>query len=154
MTWKWAQVMFSWPRLCQASSSPRVKRTGTESIDTLSALLCSGVVWVRGQVHQLSFSEPIGCWVYWHAHHTELQLITALSLTYTLSKSLGHTHSSLIVSWQRIYNSLTVTTTTATITAHTKSSFHRLTFDKLNSWVILQSSSNYQLWNFQPNSLL
>jgi hypothetical protein len=37
---------------------------------------------------------------------------TALSLIYTLYKSLGHAKSSqysLIVSWQRIYNSLTVT---------------------------------------------
>jgi hypothetical protein len=37
---------------------------------------------------------------------------TALSLIYTLSKQLGHaksSHSSLVVSWQRIYNSLTVT---------------------------------------------
>jgi hypothetical protein len=37
---------------------------------------------------------------------------TALSLSYTLSSSPLHTHygsqSSLVVSWQRIYNSLTV----------------------------------------------
>jgi hypothetical protein len=38
---------------------------------------------------------------------------TALSLIYTLYKSLGHaksSQSSLVVSWQRIHNSLTVTT--------------------------------------------
>jgi hypothetical protein len=38
---------------------------------------------------------------------------TALSLIYTLSSSLLHTHygsqSSLVVSWQRIYKSLTIT---------------------------------------------
>jgi hypothetical protein len=49
---------------------------------------------------------------------------TALSLIYTFYSSPLHTHkcsqSSLVVSWQRIYNSLTVTA------AHTKSSFHIL----------------------------
>jgi hypothetical protein len=50
---------------------------------------------------------------------------TALSLIYTLYSSPLHTHkgsqSSLLVSWQQIYNSLTVTT------AHIKSSPRRLT---------------------------
>jgi hypothetical protein len=47
----------------------------------------------------------------------------ALSLIYTLYKSLGHaksSQSSLVVSWQRIYNSLTVTA------AYIKSSLHSL----------------------------
>jgi hypothetical protein len=47
-----------------------------------------------------------------YTHHSELQAITALSLIYTLHSSPLHTHkdsqSSLVVSWQRIYNSLTV----------------------------------------------
>jgi hypothetical protein len=47
---------------------------------------------------------------------------TALSLIYTLYSSPLHTHkrsqSSLVVSWQRIVNSLTVTA------AHVKSPFH------------------------------
>jgi hypothetical protein len=48
---------------------------------------------------------------------------TALSLIYILYKSLGHakySQSSLVVSRQRIYNNLTITT------AHMKSSFHCL----------------------------
>jgi hypothetical protein len=59
----------------------------------------------------------------------------ALSLIYPLPKSLGHTtssQSSLVVSWQRICNSLTVTTT------HIKSYFRRLT--SLHSFVHLQFS--------------
>jgi hypothetical protein len=59
-----------------------------------------------------------------YTHHSELQVITALSLIYTLYGSPLHTQSgsqsSLVVSWQRIYNSLIVTA------AHMKSSFHSL----------------------------
>jgi hypothetical protein len=63
------------------------------------------------------------------------QLITAsntsLSLIYTLYSSLLHTRqgsqSSLVVSWQRIYNSVTVTT------AHIKHSNHTLTFNNSSS---------------------
>jgi hypothetical protein len=57
-----------------------------------------------------------------YTDNSELQAITALSLNYTLYSSPLHTHycsqSSLVVSWQRIYNSLTVTA------AHIKSSWH------------------------------
>jgi hypothetical protein len=52
------------------------------------------------------------------------QSIIALALIYPLHKSPGHaksSQSSLVVSWQRIYSSLTVTT------AHIKSCFRRLT---------------------------
>jgi hypothetical protein len=52
------------------------------------------------------------------------QSIIALPLIYPLHKPLGHAKSSqslLVVSWQRVYNSLTVTT------AYIKSSFRRLT---------------------------
>jgi hypothetical protein len=54
------------------------------------------------------------------------------SLLYSLHKSLGDaksSQSSLVVSWQRIYNSLTVTT------AHIKSSFHRLTSNWQLNWI-------------------
>jgi hypothetical protein len=47
-----------------------------------------------------------------YTHHSELHVITALVLISTLYKSLGHaksSQSSLVVSWQRIYISLTVT---------------------------------------------
>jgi hypothetical protein len=51
--------------------------------------------------------------IYWHLMHSLLTTsITALSLIYTLYKSLGDlkfSQSSLVVSWQRMYNSLTVT---------------------------------------------
>jgi hypothetical protein len=55
--------------------------------------------------------------------YTELGTIsnTALSLIYTLYKSLGHaksSQSSLVVSWQQIYNSLSL--------QHTRKSFHRI----------------------------
>jgi hypothetical protein len=57
-------------------------------------------------------------------HHSELLAITELSLIYTVYSSPLHTpqcsQSSLFVSWQRIYNSLTVTA------AHIKSSFHSI----------------------------
>jgi hypothetical protein len=56
-----------------------------------------------------------------YPHHWELQLIIALSLIYTLYSSPLQTHScsqsSLVVSWQRIYKSLTLTA------AHIKSFF-------------------------------
>jgi hypothetical protein len=47
----------------------------------------------------------------------------ALSLIYTLYKSLGHakcSQTSLVVSWQRIYNSLTVTTALLSLTNNTQ----------------------------------
>jgi hypothetical protein len=47
-------------------------------------------------------------WIYWHLIYLTTSN-TALSLIYTLYKSLGHakpSQSSLVVSWQRIYNSL------------------------------------------------
>jgi hypothetical protein len=56
--------------------------------------------------------------------HSELQIITALSLMYTIYRSLEYaksSQSSLAVSWQRIYNSLTVAA------AHINSSLHSLT---------------------------
>jgi hypothetical protein len=56
-----------------------------------------------------------GVWIGWldlstpYIHHSELQVITALSLIYS---SRLHTpqcsQSSLVISWQRIYNSITV----------------------------------------------
>jgi hypothetical protein len=49
-----------------------------------------------------------------YTHHSELQVITALQLIYTLYNSPLHIHqgsqSSLVVSWQRVHNSLTVPT--------------------------------------------
>jgi hypothetical protein len=64
---------------------------------------------------------------------------TALSLMYTFYKSLGHTkssHSSVIVSRQRMYNSLTITA------AHMKSPLHSLTpFLPF----LLSYSANFQL---------
>jgi hypothetical protein len=62
-------------------------------------------------------------WIYCTStYHSELHVITELSLIHTLYILQLHTHwgsqSSLGVSWQRIYNSLTVTT------AHMKSSLH------------------------------
>jgi hypothetical protein len=76
-------------------------------------------------------------WIYWNFFYnlSESQTIIALSLIYPLHKSLGHaksSQSSLVVSWQRIYSSLTVTAT------HIKSSFRRLT--PLHSVVLLQFS--------------
>jgi hypothetical protein len=60
-----------------------------------------------------------------YTYHSELQEITALPLIYTLYSSTLRTHygsqSSLVVSWQRIYNGLTVTA------AHTESYVHSLT---------------------------
>jgi hypothetical protein len=59
----------------------------------------------------------------------------ALPLICPLHESLGHTkscQSSLVVSWQRICNSLTVTT------AHTKSSLHKLTFVGQMNWTQCQ----------------
>jgi hypothetical protein len=66
-------------------------------------------------------------------NHSQSQSIIALSLIYRLHKLLGHakpSQSSLVVSWEGIYNSLTVTS------PHIKSSFshanpslHRLTFN-------------------------
>jgi hypothetical protein len=44
-----------------------------------------------------------------YTHNSELYVIRALSLIYTLYSSPLHTQSSLVVSWQRIYHSLTVT---------------------------------------------
>jgi hypothetical protein len=59
-----------------------------------------------------------GFWIGWldlltpYTHNSELQAITALSLIYTLQSSPLHTHwgsqSSLVVSWQRIYSSLSL----------------------------------------------
>jgi hypothetical protein len=69
------------------------------------------------------------------------QSIIAPPLIYPLHKSLGHTkssQSSLVVSWQRIYNSLIVTK------AHIKSSFRRLT--SLYSVILLQFSFSYSDW--------
>jgi hypothetical protein len=46
-----------------------------------------------------------------YRHHSEIHVITTLPLIYTLYSSLGHTkssRSSLVVSWQRIYNSLSL----------------------------------------------
>jgi hypothetical protein len=65
-------------------------------------------------------------------HHTELHVITALSLISTFYISLAHTkpsQSSLVVSWQRTYNSLTVTThfKCQCTTAHMKFSLHNCT---------------------------
>jgi hypothetical protein len=54
-------------------------------------------------------------WIYCtsYIHNSSLQVITVLSLIYTLYSSPLHTdyvsQSSLVVSWQRIHNSLTVT---------------------------------------------
>jgi hypothetical protein len=56
-----------------------------------------------------------------YTHHLDLQVITVAPLISTIYSLLGHiesSQSSLVVSWQQIYNSLTVTT------AHIKSSFH------------------------------
>jgi hypothetical protein len=69
------------------------------------------------------------------------QSIIALSLIYPLHKSLGHaksSQSSLVVFWQQICNSLTVTT------AHIKSSFQRPT--PLYSFVLLQFLFSFYHW--------
>jgi hypothetical protein len=63
-----------------------------------------------------------------------------LSLIYRLHKSLGHTkssQSSLVASWQRIYNSLTVTA------AYIKSSLHRLTFNWQLNWTDFDWTVSY-----------
>jgi hypothetical protein len=66
-----------------------------------------------------------GIWIGWldllntYTHNSELQAVTAIWLIYALYKSLGQaksSQSSLVVSWQRIYNILTVTT--ANISLH------------------------------------
>jgi hypothetical protein len=68
----------------------------------------------------------------------------------TLNKSLGHaksSQSSLVVSWQRIYNSPTVTR------AHIKSSFHSRT-SKSSERSRFLSHLSYRLRNSRSNSLL
>jgi hypothetical protein len=90
-----------------------------------------------------SYSENITC--LWSSFRLDLltlylqSLLTAINYSdisiYPLHKSLGHaksSQSSLVVSWQRIYSSLTVTT------AHIKS-FRRLT--PLYSFVLLCTNS-------------
>jgi hypothetical protein len=69
---------------------------------------------------------------------------TALSLIYTLYKSLGHAKSSqfsLVVSWQRIYNSLTVTA------AH-----YEVFFAQPNSFLAICSQLFCQLETFNAYS--
>jgi hypothetical protein len=68
-------------------------------------------------------------------NHSKSQ-ITALSLIYPLHKLLGHANSSqssVVVAWQRIYNSFTVTT------AYIMSSLHRQVFSWLN-WTTTELS--------------
>jgi hypothetical protein len=70
------------------------------------------------------------------------QSIIMLLLIYLLHKSLGYTkssQSSLVISWQRIYNSLTVTT------AHARSSFHMLSL-LLTGWLLTDNwTSDFRL---------
>jgi hypothetical protein len=73
-------------------------------------------------------------------HHTELRVITALTLISALYKSLGQaksSQSSLVVSWQRIYNNLTVTT------AHTMLCFHSRTSNSQLLTISLPSLFSY-----------
>jgi hypothetical protein len=78
---------------------------------------------------------------------------TALFLIYTLYSSPLHTlygsQSSLVVSWQRIYNSLIVTTAyiksphhSWTYKSHAKSSLHRLTFNLSHFRLLSQGTSS------------
>jgi hypothetical protein len=69
-------------------------------------------VWVVSATCKTGFG--VDDWIYWHlVHSTGTTGNTAISLIYTLHSSPLHTHSdslfSLILSRQRIYNSLTVT---------------------------------------------
>jgi hypothetical protein len=71
-----------------------------------------------------------GFWIGWfdlltpYTQHSELQAITALSLFSALHSSLQQTHygsqSSLVVSWQRIYNTVVIPV------SHMKFSLHSL----------------------------
>jgi hypothetical protein len=78
-------------------------------------------------------------WIYWplYTHNSGLQAITVLSLIYTLYSSPLPTHhgsqSSLVVSWQRIYNSLSLQIT------------HVVFFSQLNSFlaIILQLPTQF-----------
>jgi hypothetical protein len=82
-----------------------------------------------------------GVWIGWLdllTHHSELHVITALSFIYTRYKSLGYfksSQSSLVVSWQRIYNSRTVTA------AH----YDEVLFAQTNSFLAISSQSFCQL---------
>jgi hypothetical protein len=76
-------------------------------------------------------------------NHNQLK---ALSLTCLLQQSLGHakySHSSLVISWQQICNTLTVTTST-----------HQVFFLQANSIVLLQFSfSFFHNWQLRNSTL-
>jgi hypothetical protein len=86
--------------------------------------------WIMSRVEGCVRDLQDGFWIGWldllapYTQYSELHTIIALSLIYTFYSSPLHTHygsrSSLVVSCQRIYDSLTVTT------AHMKSSLHSL----------------------------
>jgi hypothetical protein len=91
------------------------------ALDSRSSIVtCSSDYWTGFRIGWLELLTPC-------THDTELQVITALSLISTIYSSPQRplspfqlAVSSLVLSWQRIYNNLTITR------AHMKSSVHGL----------------------------
>jgi hypothetical protein len=95
---------------------PRMGFIWTSSIISISlkenpCLLECGLSAIRVEV---TYKTGFGLdnWIYWHLIHSQLGTIrnTALALFYTLSvHRCIYSQPSLVVSWQRIYNSLSFT---------------------------------------------
>jgi hypothetical protein len=115
-----------------------------------------------------------GFWIGWldlsapYSHNSGLQAVTALSLFYTLYSSPLHTHygsqSSLVVSWQRIYNNLTVISNhtwsllschflSSTFNSHPQNSTQFSTTQLFFTCTLSTSDNRLLPWNFPLYSL-
>jgi preprotein translocase subunit SecG len=93
--------------------------TGFPCVPRFAAMDCGSTIWLYCHVSMDPWVIITGFWIGWlnlltpSLQSLVITIIIALSLIYQPHKSLGHSkssQSSIVVSWQWIYNSLTVTT--------------------------------------------